>query len=443
MKRTRILYGLTILAVALTGSIALAIVPPPPANLDLGIYDTLFNEFAEEDCRACHSSGVPDTHHMLVPNKGYACTDCHILGPEGGIGVPIRDCLVCHLTTPHHNATEALARHCSYCHGSLVDDYDDGHYIPTYNASLITPDTSYNGMNSTTGKKWGGCEACHEANTTPVSGAAIHDNYVTHHNIWPGDNDKCYVCHDMVSGTAISVRKCEECHGVKSLHNIQYDYSTTDGMRGYGHIGDAWDCMGCHAWYEASSAPQTGAITPHIDEVSPGKWVAGEETTVTITGDNFANTVNGICYTSEVVITNGANTITTQTPDSITDSKIVVTIPALVDGNYGLRVVKSDLKSNLIPVVVVPGVIIDSAMIKKDTVVIIGSGFGNGAEWLSVTVVRDNNALETSIVSRSDTRIVVGGLATVGDVVTVTTLHDSDSATIAGSTNSNKQRRVR
>ena len=64
MNRKRILYGLTMLIVVLTIGVALAIVPPPPANQDLGIYDTLCAEFTEDDCRACHSSGVQDTHHM-------------------------------------------------------------------------------------------------------------------------------------------------------------------------------------------------------------------------------------------------------------------------------------------------------------------------------------------------------------------------------------------
>ena len=447
MKRKRILYGLTMLIVVLSISIALAIVPPPPANQHLGIYDTVFGEFAEDECRACHSSGVPDTHHMLVPNKGYKCTDCHKLGPGGGIDSPIRDCLVCHLASPHHNTTEALDRHCSHCHGSLVDDYDDGHYIPSYEPSLITPDTSYTWMDGTTGAKGGGCEACHEANTTPVSGAAIYDNYRTHHNIWPGDNDKCGVCHDMVAGTNLSIRKCEDCHGVKSLHNIQYDYATTEGELGFGHIGDSWDCMGCHAWQQASSDATPGPITPTIDEVSPARMVAGVETEVTITGTNFMNTVNGNDYTSDVVIDTGAETITL-TPDSITASEIVVTIPETVEGNYGLRVVKGGMKSKLAPMVVVPPVTIDSTTIRKGTVIIRGSGFGNEPgkpydEWLGVTVAREGSALKTRVVSWSNNRIVVTGPVAFGDEVTVDALYGSKSAKIAGSNNPNKPRRTR
>jgi hypothetical protein len=434
VKRKRILYGLTILIVVLTVSIALAIVPPPPANQELGIYDTVCGEFAEEDCRACHSSGVPDTHHLLVQYEGYGCTDCHAVGPDGGVGV-IRNCVVCHDTSPHHGAPEAVDRHCSHCHGSFVDDYDDGHSIPTYEPSLVTPDTSYTAEDTETGKKWGGCEACHEPDNTAEP--PIYSNPDTHHNL--GNLSlECDMCHgDTDNGyELLDIRKCEDCHGTVSLHNIQYDYANTKGELGRGHIGDNWDCAGCHAWYVAySDAPQTGPIIPTITELSPGKLVAGAETVMTITGTNFENTVNGTNYTSDVVIYTGAENITL-TPDSITDSEIVVTIPQMVEGSYGLRVVKSSMESRLMPIVVVPQITIDSVTIRRSIATIRGSGFGEELEEpygsLGVTVAC-GNTLEASIVSWSGSRVVFEcPEAAVGDIVTVTTLYDSDSAMIAG-----------
>jgi hypothetical protein len=444
VKRKRLLSGLTILIAVLAIGIAIAIVPPPPANQDMGVYDTVFGEFAEDDCRECHSSGLPDRHHMLVEDGEYECLDCHPVGP-GGHGVTIiRDCTnsSCHTSTPHHDTQDALARNCSHCHGSLVDDYDDGHYIPPYPPSLVTPDTSYNVINATTGKKWGGCEACHEANTTPVPGPAIYGNYETHHNLG-SVTANCSWCHNTTGGELLDIRKCEECHGVNSLHNIQYDYANTEGDLGYGHLGDNWDCMGCHAWYEYASAPQTGPIIPCIDGVSPARLVAGEQTVVTVTGTNFRNTVGDTAYTSDVVIETGAGTITL-TPDSITASELVVTVPALDEGTGGLHVVKrgikSDMKSKMAPIVVAPPVSIDSATIKKDTVIIRGSGFGDEPdeswdEWLGVDV----STRETSIVSWRDARIVVNCPdAESGDLVTVDALYGSDSAEIAGSDNPNK-----
>ena len=400
----------------------------------MGVYDTVFGDFAEDDCRECHSSGLPDRHHMLVEEGEYECLDCHPVGP-GGQGVTIiRDCTnsSCHTSTPHHDTQDALDRHCSHCHGSLVDDYDDGHYIPSYPPSLVTPDTSYNVMNDTTGKKWGGCEACHEANTTPVPGPAIYDNYETHHNLG-SVSATCSICH--FDGSALDIRKCEECHGVNSLHNIQYDYDNTSGMLGYGHLGDNWDCMGCHAWYEYASAPQTGPIIPCIDGVSPARLVAGEQTVVTVTGTNFRNTVGDTAYTSDVVIESGAGTITL-TPDSITASELVVTVPPLEEGGCGLYVVKSDMKSKMATMVVVPPVTIDSATIAGDNVVISGSGFSeydsSFDEWIGVTIEhttgRRTVTLDCSIVSWSDTQIVVTCQeASRRDLVTVDALYGSDS----------------
>ncbi len=439
MKRRRILYGLTMLIVVLSISVALALVPPPPANQDLGIYDTLCKEFSEDDCRACHNSSVPDTHHLLVrTGGGYGCMDCHQVktDPEGSTGVGvIRNCVACHVASPHHETQAAVDRQCSYCHGSVVDDYDDGHSIPTYMPSLVTPDTSYAEKDGLTGQKLGGCEACHEPDSTAVP--PIYSNRDTHHNL--GNlSFECDMCHEKVAGdeNLLNIRKCQDCHGTKSLHNIQYNYTDTKGQLGFGHVGANWDCLGCHGGYSASSLPpQTGPIIPSIDQVDPISMVAGVGTVVTITGNNFENTVNGVYYTSEVAIVDDAGTITV-TSDTITATQIVATIPALDSGSYGLRVVKSGMNSNLVPIVVVPQVTIDSTMIRMDAVTIRGSGFGDelGApydELFGVTITCEGNALVTNIVTWDDTRIVVDcPSAVVGDEVTVTTLYGCDSATI-------------
>ena len=440
MERRRLLSILTIAVACLAiVGIAIAAIPPPPANQDLGIYDTVCGEFAEEDCRACHSSGVPDAHHLLVQNEGYECTDCHPVqtDSDGGTGVEvIRDCVVCHKASPHHEAPEAVARHCSHCHGSYVDDYDDGHSIPTYNPSLITPDTSFRAKDNATGKKWGGCEACHEPDNTATP--AIYSNPDTHHNL--GNlSIECDICHGNSDEALLNIRKCEECHGVRSLHNIQYDYTGTKGQFGYGHVGDNWDCTGCHAWYVAySDAPQTGPIIPGIDQVSPARIVAGVETVLNITGTNFLNKVGGTNYTSDVVIDTGEETITL-TPDFITDSEIVVTVQALDSGRYGLYVVKSEMRSKLVTITVAPPVTIDAATIEGDNVVISGAGFGeydvSYEEYLGVTVESGTvaDAVDCAIVSWSDTEIVVTCPdARPGDLATVDALYGSDSAELSG-----------
>ena len=129
----------------------LAAVPPPPANQNLGIDDTVFGEFTEADCRLCHEDAgivdpgsIPDRHHMLwgtpippgsvvpdpdsngdgIPDTHYACLNCHIEDTSGGIIVMQvwRDCTLCHTSTPHHKTSWAQNGDCVHCHGTLVDN---------------------------------------------------------------------------------------------------------------------------------------------------------------------------------------------------------------------------------------------------------------------------------------------------------------------------------
>lgn len=114
----------------------------PPVRQDIGMLDTVIALQEAADCRVCHTNTV-NLHHMEI-QEGKTCLQCHTQGGQGGFVVQ-RDCTVCHTTSPHHQSTHAVNRHCTECHGDLVADYDDGHYIPTYAASLVTPKTSYHG----------------------------------------------------------------------------------------------------------------------------------------------------------------------------------------------------------------------------------------------------------------------------------------------------------
>ncbi len=137
----------------------------PPVFQELGLLDTTTTFQVEADCRVCHESGVPDRHHVLygtalppapaapipdpVPypdtdgtpgrDTNFSCLSCH-----GKSFTVERNCVLCHTTSPHHTTDDAVNRHCSECHGDLVADFDDNHYIPKYAASLVTPATSLN-----------------------------------------------------------------------------------------------------------------------------------------------------------------------------------------------------------------------------------------------------------------------------------------------------------
>jgi hypothetical protein len=77
----------------------------------------------------------------LKMNAGY------VIIPESLIGTtcwyPMRIIIV----RTVHETRDALDKHCSNCHGNIVDDFDDGHYIPEYPVSLVTPDTRYKVIN--------------------------------------------------------------------------------------------------------------------------------------------------------------------------------------------------------------------------------------------------------------------------------------------------------
>ncbi len=84
---------------------------------------------------------------MLTVTPGndtnYGCLNCHaqVAGPPIQFLVT-RDCTLCHTgDSPHHGTTipEIVAGDCVYCHGNVVDNFDDGHAIPTYAPSLVTP----------------------------------------------------------------------------------------------------------------------------------------------------------------------------------------------------------------------------------------------------------------------------------------------------------------
>ncbi len=154
-------------------------VPAPPVNQTIGMPDVLSGELTEADCRTCHASGLPDRHHLLesqpippgslvpypdadgngVPDTTYGCLNCH-----DESFTPVRDCTVCHTSSAHHRTPAAANGDCVSCHGDIVDNVNDGHYIPTYQPSEVTPSSSCGDglpLNSR-GKGAGACDYCHD-----------------------------------------------------------------------------------------------------------------------------------------------------------------------------------------------------------------------------------------------------------------------------------------
>jgi acetyltransferase-like isoleucine patch superfamily enzyme len=212
-------------------------VPPPPVNQTMGLRDVFFGDFTEAECLWCHTEGIP-------------------------------------ASGAHHATSIALDRNCTGCHGDLVDNFDDGHYVPTYDPSLVTPWPSgkpngglpLNSLSSLAGS----CDYCHN------DGAGTYTNEALHHNTGLGsDATKCVWCHDDSASAGEKIRRCIDCHGPESLHNIQADSPNSANIgsiviggedAGYGHVGrDAGpgdsDCWGCHGF--AFVAEPTNELDRH------------------------------------------------------------------------------------------------------------------------------------------------------------------------------------
>ncbi len=519
-------FILAVITLLVLAGIGIAIVPPPPVNQNIGMYDTRVDKLTNATCHnaACHGaddSAIANRHHALISenqtnptnNQPFGCMDCHPIVPGGnGFSVFIeRECVNCHngtafwgnslgarvnITRPHHINTgyddtgigqPAQARQCSVCHGSFVANYNDSHYIPSYNTSFfITPYADFKAENTSSGRYWGGCFACHQHNLG--ASPPIMTNHDTHHGALlgvghaevPGPSGPghqmdrtpglaCTWCHlsvdvhnatvnvtingvnesvlefrnstmiaaDLAIGAlepgttnvTINGTSCEKCHSVQSIHNIQYNYNATNGQLGFGHIGNNWDCNGCHASWVAGAAPLQGAIIPVLDGVTPSTLTAGRPATLKITGTNFVNDA----YTS-VVSVDGVN----YKPTSISDTQIVVNIPALKAGAHTLQLVKGgDTLSKLASLTVVSNPTIASANIRAGVITITGIGFGTKPTKDAqqyVTIAHGGNIYYSQgILKWSNTQIRAKAGSTIakaGDLLTVTTATGESSAKI-------------
>jgi len=414
-------------------------VPPPPVNQSIGMADVGFPSHSEADCRVCHDSGVEDRHHVLyderiipgsvvpypdsdgdgTPDIYYDCLNCH----DQNFTV-VRDCLACHTSSAHHSTQIAQSGDCTSCHGDLVDNMSDGHYIPSYDVSLVTPLRSVGAgrPDNSYGKGAGACDYCHDQDT--LQPPLILSNQDLHH-----DFADCSWCHDFGLPFDWQIRICEGCHGPDSLHNIQADspQSPTGTIviggefAGYGHVGrDAGpgdsDCWGCHGFGMSKAAFAPGPIIPTIRRVDRAAVADGADTVVSLSGSAFTNIAGETKYTSEVTLTAADGSVSVLAPDRLDESSLEFTIPGeTAPGNYDVRAVKDGERSNLAVISIRPQVIIVEATGRK-TVTIHGSGFGGYAEGSGTAVTgtrtsvpgwhRRTPIMEATIVSWSDTTIV-------------------------------------
>ncbi len=451
-KRKVILSAVFLLA---TTGTSWANTPPPPVNQILGIPDSSFNNLVEANCRACHEDlnivnpgSIPDRHHLLVntaipaqtdvpfPQTGvtvYQCLSCHKLwNPATSTYVfdTFRDCLYCHdqvagEASVHHLTAKAQAQDCKACHGP-IDNPNDGHYIPSYRPSLVTPWPS-DKPNADVGGE-GQCVFCHESGTDSASSLFVLTNADTHHSTGLGlsSSAQCLFCHDFTVTKEYYIRKCEACHGVSSLHNIQVNSDNPANINTvvpggenpyWGHIGHNDDCYGCHGFSALSAAaPYSGPVIPDVSSLDATKVTGGVATTITATGNGFTNTVIGIGgeeigVTSNVKLTAADGTSVELIPSSITASTLEVEIPAdLAPGNYDFRVVKADKTSNAVNLSVVPAMANQSLFCRGTSVTIEGTGYSQYVDALNsgtglVATSRTGAEIDCSVRTWTDTSI--------------------------------------
>jgi hypothetical protein len=346
------------------------------------------------------------------------------------------NCQTCHSCDPHHTSAPAKARHCVACHGGIVNDFDDGHYIPSYKKGTPIPDPNcrvwYDAAHTTCAV--GGCRACHVASTAVTPGIAENDT--THHGTGLGQwcnqpAEQCGWCHSAytvngVPNLAVDIRTCQKCHGLKSLHAIEYQYDTHKGELGFGHIGADFDCWGCHGFFTKYRPPPSfGPTVPTIDRISPRQTDDGVATEIILTGQSFTNTMTemGKTYSPTIVLSpfDEAHSETPSqviTPTYVTESEVrfTATLPA---GVFNLRVYKdylgsAQVKSNDLPIVAKPSRRIASAVLCGGTITMAGAGFACSS---ALYVLRAGFRIEQCTVSTCSGTAVVGSCpsAAAGD----------------------------
>lgn len=486
MKKSILMGALFTGFLALGASVAvMAAVPPPPVNQFLGFPDTTQQFTTKAGClqaAPCHVSdaaAVAFHHALTLAPRLLSCygdptapnpTGCHqqVRNPVTGAFefVEFRDCLRCHTAQPHHKSVRAQAQDCKGCHGTVIDNPLDGHVIPTYAKSSVTPETKWRGNDATVPQNYGGCAACHQA--SPTTTPRIFSNAETHHGTQigfepavtglPFQIGDCNWCHG--APNVLDMRACEKCHGINSLHNIQVNSENPADLNpasivpggelpGYGHIGSDFDCWGCHGTFKkyAADAGFQYTIPPaSLNGLSTTSLTSGQEMTLTISGSGFktafaANKAEVVPVNVKVMV-KGESTALTLTPLSVSDSEVKVVIPALVSGNYQISISKDDgynhiALSNVALINSTPARIITTAALGAGTLTITGKGF-NMAPPADVNTGLGAFAADgtlAKVISWSDTKVVVSSTAfKIGDTVTVKTLNGPVTRIITAAT---------
>ena len=366
---------------------------------EIGIYDTIYSELSEADCRSCHGNSVADRHHVTqTVTVESNCLRCH---QRSSTGVVVeRNCTTsgCHSASEndllangwHHNTNASGSAKCVTCHSpNLISEIKPVRDLSLYPPSIVTP-TPFS------------CENCHWEQEV-VSGGdprnpghpstfdhldgegrnvgyhefgkKIYGNMDTHHMGFSGNvGSECYQCHaqDPYSPSwnpddPMLIRYCERCHSIETLHNIGPHVDHTNGWEAAGlHVGGSTSdanpvryreftaneqCLGCHATYIDEVAPISPTLSPEIemDEtgIQPAHGTCGA--IVTLRGKNFGEE-RGKGYSVKLLIESQYSSHWIDMPIySWADTLIEFEIPCwnlLPKANYKIKVVTPIGESN-------------------------------------------------------------------------------------------------
>ena len=270
---------------------------------ETAIFDTRYDNLAENDCRECHGDSLADRHHynniVLIWNR---CTDCHEIIPDPPGVVVIRDCTTsgCHSWDDvgerddsgvppngwHHATDLSGSENCVACHDrNIVAEITPFSSFQEYVPSVVTP-TPFS------------CENCHwdqgvladqggafdptDVNTANLAGhpstfdhvdkwgnfvgyfeyqKPILGNMDTHHMGIKGNvAAACYKCHSNDPNDPSwdpyepeLIRYCEICHDVSTLHTI-FAHVGPPGTGG-GPAAEGWEATGFHVIGALSNTP--------------------------------------------------------------------------------------------------------------------------------------------------------------------------------------------
>jgi hypothetical protein len=369
---------------------------------EIGIYDTLYGELTESDCRGCHGNSLAERHHATpLVVKDHQCNACHGVLPDGGVSI-IRNCTTsgCHgqndLDTNgwHHNTDMSDSGSCVACHNpNLISEITPVRDLDLYPPSVVTP-TPFS------------CENCHwEQGCSPAQGAdpthpghpstfnhyndlgesigfyeyskSIYGNFDTHHMGFKGNivPFECYQCHAQNPQSPSwdpfdpqIIRSCEICHSIDTLHKIGPHVHNTNGWMATGfHTATGQDdpsdvdptvyttftadqqCFGCHGdavpEYTPSVSPMKPALDTSVGGTQPNHGGCGA--LVALRGTAFGDEHE---KDSKVEIEDCKGEWINLPVHGWSDTLIEVEIPCwttlLPQGNYRIKVVTSAGESN-------------------------------------------------------------------------------------------------